>query len=647
MKILLARPLFLLLLLVAIVAGGVGRGAPAAALSQPAHPRLILTSARLAELKETRTTTRRGFWPDALQSAEDLARAPIPTMRDANNRLRTYGDTLPALGLAFHLTGERRFVDAADRWINAMMAVPEWRGSQNLGRSAWVTGSALIYDWLHDELPAETRARLRDRLAAEGEILLVQTSYWRLLSNHCLIETSALGLIGMTLDGEHPRAATFRQIAQERAALIIEHAPTDGSWGEGVQYWQYGLGYFLRFLEAAKTAGYRDYYPDYAWLKRTGFFPINFSLPGLPAQTVNFGDSGTHDYVAGYLLYLPASAYRNGYFQDYANRTRSARPYKFSWMDFITYDPTVAPIDFTTLPLFHHFEDNGFVIMRSGWGAGETLVAMHCGAGPGQRNQADPRRIERHGFGPGHAHPDTNGFSICAHGEWLALDPGYVHEKWTHDENTLVVNGRGQAGEGHEWLDYMEFQNRTPAPKILRADTNPEFDYVIGDAGNVYVDEAGVRHFRRHLLFLKPSVVVVLDDVATRPDSRIEWLMQASDRAEQAGPDRFEISRNGARLSVQPVLPLKHEARIATRDLRASGTQGKITTFNLAAESAGQTTFLVVLGVLGGPNAPPPQLEWRDGRLTIRHDGRAWTLAVREPDAAADPARKLLDLVQP
>jgi hypothetical protein len=250
-------------------------GLPRIHAATPPHPRLILTPARIAALKSEIATTRREFWPNALASADEFSRETVPEMRDANNRYRRFGDTMPALGLAFRMTGDRRYVDAAERWLEAMLAVPEWRGSQNLGRSSWVTGAAFLYDWLHDALPADTRARVRERLVKEGEILLRETSYWRLLSNHCLIETAALGLIGLTLDGEHERAAAFLGTAHERTELIIEHAPRDGSWGEGIQYWQYGLGYFLRFLEAAKTAGQRDYFPRYSWLTQTGFFPVS------------------------------------------------------------------------------------------------------------------------------------------------------------------------------------------------------------------------------------------------------------------------------------------------------------------------------------------------------------------------------------
>lgn len=621
--------------------------APATTIASPSRePRLILTPARIAELKAARETTHRDLWAAAAASADTFAQAAVPALHDANNRHRTIGDTLPALGLAYRLTGERRFLEAADRWLRALVAVPEWRGSQNLGRSAWALGGALTYDWLGAELPADTREAVRARLVAEGEILLRETSYWRLLSNHCLIETAALGMIGLALEGQHPRCAEFLRVARERADLIIEHAPADGSWGEGIQYWQYGLGYFLRYIEAAKTSGHHDYYPRYAWLRQTGFFPIHFSVPGRPVETVNIADSGMNDYFAGFVFYLPAAAYGQGYFQDYANRTRSAHPYKFSWMDFISYDPRVAPRDYTTLPAFHHFTDNGFVVMRSGWSARDTLVAFHCGPGPGHRNQADARRLERRGFGPGHAHPDINGFSLYAGGKWLVLDPGYVREKWTRQENTILVNGRGQAGEGGVWLDYMAFQNRTPPPRILRADTHPEFDYVIGDAGNVYVDEARLRHFRRHLLFLKPDVVIVLDDIGVSGEapSTIDWFLHTGRHAEAVAPQRYESSHDEMRLSIDALQPAGAEHRIATQPLRTPATDGTLTSLSLTARVDQRATFLAVLCARRA-GEPLPRIELRDGRLEIRHGPRRWRIEVADAGSRDDPAAPLLTVL--
>jgi hypothetical protein len=604
------------------------------------HPRLILTPDRINALRSSIATTHKDLWQLELQSADEFCKMQIPKMKDAHNDYRTYGDMLPSVGLAYKLTGNMRYVEVADKWLQAFLAVPEWKGSANLGRSAWVTGCAITYDWLYDALPAKTRTQVAERLVKEAEILLKESSH-RLLSNHFLIETSALGMVGLALQGENPRANEFLEKSKEWANLIIKHAPTDGSWGEGIQYWQYGLGYFVRYLEASKTAGFENYYARYDWLKKTGFFPIYFSLPSDPQKTVNFSDSGDGNYVHAFFMYLFASVYKNGYFQDFGNKTRSKEPYRFSWLDVLNYDPSIKPIDYTTLPTFKHFDDNGFVTMRSSWATDAPLVGFHCGAAPGQRNQADPQRLQLKGFGPGHGHPDINSFSIFAYGKWLALDAGYVYEKWTKDHNTVLVNGKGQAGEGGEWLDYMAFENREPAPSILVAKSTSKYDYVIGDAGNVYVEEAGLSHFRRHLLFLKPNIVVILDDLKGKQPSKFEWLLQAYDKLKQTGTNEFEINQDGVRLSIQPLLPQGYKSNISSHQLKGSASNGKITTLDLAIDSKAETKYLVVLSALPDAKTPAPKVEFKNGRLKISQQGKSWNVEVKEPKES-NPAEPLL-----
>ncbi|MFB3829927.1 MAG: heparinase II/III family protein [Bryobacteraceae bacterium] len=598
-----------------------------------ARPRLILTPGRIRDLKALLPGARAQLWAAALASAREFAAASPPEMRRADNRFRVIGETMPALGLAHHMTGDPAHAAAAVRWLRALVEVKEWSGSQNLGRSAWLLGSALLYDWLHGSLDAPTREAVRKRLEAEGAILLGDDrNYWRLLSNHCLIEISALGMAGLALEGDSDAAAVFVAKARERTALVIEHAPPDGAWSEGAQYWEYGTSYFLRWLEALKTSGTADYYPDYNWLRQTGYFAIYFSLPGLPGGAVNFGDCCSTEAVnrwrSAFLTRMAAAIYRNGHVQDYAARLGEPAADKFSWMDFIVYDPSLKPSAFRALPPTKHFEDSGFFLMRSSWRDDATLVGFRCGPAPGHRNQRDPRRVERRGFGPGHQHPDINSFSIYAHGQWLAIDPGYVHKKLTADHNTVLVNGLGQAGEGSQWLDFMAFESREPAPAIVRAESRPAYDYVIGDAGNIYVDEARLARFRRHLLFLKPDVVVISDDLRAKAPSRFEWLLHALDTIRPTAPGRFEIREGGVRLSVVPVLPGKHESATAERPYRASNVRGKLATLTLRADGAAAGRFLVVLAIHKDGASPAPQVTYSSGRLAIRHAGRSWRVAV-------------------
>jgi hypothetical protein len=240
----------------------------------------------------------------------------------------------------------------------------------------------------------------------------VVTAQHRLLSSHLHNEICALAMIGYALRGEAEEAERFVAIAEEKARLTLEHAPTDGAWPEGVSYWGYGLSYFLRMLEAKRRLGRGDDFAGNAWLRSTG------------------------DYFVG----------------------------------------------------------------------------------------------------PGHAHPDINSFSIFARGQWLAVDPGYSRVKDTRDHSTVIVNGKGQAGEGGAGLDYWAFQQRQPAPAILRAESTREYDTVLADAGGFYVDGAWLRHFRRQVLFLKPDVFVIADDLAAHGSSRFEWLLHAPEGCRGATP---------------------------------------------------------------------------------------------------------------
>ena len=169
--------------------------------------------------------------------------------------------------------------------------------------------------------------------------------------------------------------------------------------------------------------------------------------------------------------------------------------------------------------------------MRSSWEEDATLVGFRCGPGPGHANQAKPERLANRGYGPGHQQPNINHFVIYANGTWLAIDPGYTKLKETQNHNTILINGHGQAGAGGKWLDYMAFQNREPAPKITLAETTGDYDYIIGNAGNIYVDEAGLEYFERQLMFIKPDVIIIADRLKCKAGSTFEWLLQANEIA--------------------------------------------------------------------------------------------------------------------
>jgi len=623
-------------------------------LATGARPRVLLTAERLAELRTVRGTSHREAFAVAKAEADAYLTLPLPADRTrAVNAYRSHGQALPALALMYRLTDDPAYLEAARRWLRCLVSFDTWDGSQNLGRASFATGVALAYDWLHDALPAEDLAQARARLVREGEILApVVTTQHRLLSNHLHNEICGLAMIGYALWGEAKEAERFVAIAEEKARLTLEHAPTDGAWPEGVAYWGYGLSYFLRMLEAKRVLGRGDEFAGHSFLRATGDYFVYLSLPEAHWKkgtvVANIADApldgGPH---GGVVLRRLAAAYGNGVYQHMADalmrRGRgsddpSARRERAhgEWLHLLWYDPTVRPTPPDGLATMRHFADMDLVSMRSGWGADATVLVFHAGPGPGHRNMADPQRAAMRGFGPGHAHPDINAFSIFARGQWLAVDPGYSRVKDTRDHSTVIVNGRGQAGEGGAWLDYWAFQQRLPAPAILRAESAPAWDTVLGDAGGVYVDEARLRHFRRQILFLRPDVFVIADDVATHGPSAFEWLLHAPEGSlSLGGGGTFEIARPGVRLHGAFLRPASTRARVVTRVTASTGFDP---TSCLVEEMTGENARpLVVLSVLGEGEAPPV-VGLAGDRLRIRKGASEWTVrVVDEPPAPADP----------
>ena len=70
-------------------------------------------------------------------------------------------------------------------------------------------------------------------------------------------------------------------------------------------------------------------------------------------------------------------------------------------------------------------------------------------------------------------------------GEWLVRDDGY-QPKWTGQHNTLLVDGRGQLGEGAEWFHGSEPLAAKARPKVLRAVSTAALDHIAGDATEAY-----------------------------------------------------------------------------------------------------------------------------------------------------------------
>jgi hypothetical protein len=269
---------------------------------------------------------------------------------------------------------------------------------------------------------------------------------------------------------------------------------------------------------------------DSAWWKNTAQYSLYLTLPGLSwsryDSVVNLADSPRHHwYGPDHILRHLAAAYHDGHAQWFADQIdlMNVESSNAQWLNLIWHDPAVAPRSPRDLPTLRHFIDMGIVSARTGWAGDESLVVFKCGPFIGHK------AIQTFCYDPGggHTHPDAGHFVLFGNGEWLIRDDG-VGPKWTSRHNTLLIDGVGQLGEGGKSFLSGEYLATRARPRILAAESNSQYDYIAADVAPAYPRNLGVERYVRRLLFLKPDVLLVLDEVECDSERELELRFHAA-----------------------------------------------------------------------------------------------------------------------
>jgi hypothetical protein len=543
------------------------------------HPRLFLSGQRIAALRAKLGGTHREVWEIVKENADRHLASPVPSNYKNQGDMREAGRGVPWLALAFLMTGRPEYDEGARKWMRTICEFPQWENGRSLAGGECLFGIGTGYDWLYENLAQKERAFIRQKLVQQAELMHTgpPVHHDRWLANHNHVEHLGLAAAGFALFDEEPRAADWIRQSDLVFRAMFKLAAEDGSSTEGHQYWAYTTEAALRYIELARDLLGANYYTS-EWLKNAPNFIIHSTPPGFDAENcvMSFGDSHREYSSHGptHILYRLAAEYRNRHAQWLAmemQRRRVGRDAYCAWANLLWYDETVEPEPLSRLPVFWNCGDIGWITARSDWRDNAVMVGFKCGPMHGHRAQRyyEENRGAAHEIGGGHGHPDVNSFQIYARRKWLAIDPMYERPKWTRTHNCILVNGRGQLGEGQTWFDRDAVLAAGASSAMVKAEHTPECDYMVGDAMNIYPPEAGLRKFHRHFLFVRPDIVLVADDLEADPPAVFEWLLQAESTVEEKGSGAFLVSNGDVRMDVRFVLPSKMRAKIEGRTLRA------------------------------------------------------------------------------
>jgi len=222
---------------------------------------------------------------------------------------------------------------------------------------------------------------------------------------------------------------------------------------------------------------------------------------------LGLSDGSEYNWVGAHVLAFFASLYRDPVAQFFFDEFYgSARLDSLTCLQALG-DP--IPSAEPDLPPAWVYRDQPMVFFRTGWRAGDSLVCLN-----------NIRHVT------GHGHRDRGSVIFEYGGEQLLLDPGMIgysdpaseqyHQTFCH--NTLTFSGRSQLGGR---IPYDTSICRFASSSGNSCPGHPAgIDWAVADFGAVYPEAAVVR---RHLIFLRPDICVLHDEVETGDEQEV-WL---------------------------------------------------------------------------------------------------------------------------
>jgi hypothetical protein len=528
------------------------------------HPRYIFLRDELERVRATLGSTRRDAWEAIRRAADRALKTPPPeppryhTFPDkVRQRMgytvyfrefrRVVDGAMNTLALAWLLSGDERYGLAAkrilleiERWgIEGPMSVLSEFGDEP-GLSMARFGHR-AYDWLYPLLDASERERVREMTAGRARQVLRRLRRADYLAtpaeSHNGRLIAYLTEYAVVLKGEAQDAAEWLDYSLRALLTFYPHwGDSDGGWAEGVSY---ALSYntlYLPAIEALRTATGFDLYRKPFFNRVRRFFlycasPIGEQRP--------FGDGSDR----------PASGPAGAVLMAHHGR-RLKDPACVWWAQQAgglaegVSDALVAVLTEDNVPPRPPSELPSAAVFRGiGW------AALHSALDRPEQDTFFLFKSSPYGS-VSHSHADQNSFAILKGGRALAIPSGYYgpaygmphHAEWTRQtkaNNCVLVNGEGQI------VRSARARGRIAAFRHQQALT-----YVCGDAAEAYGGR--LKRFLRHVLFLRPGVILLLDELEAPAPARYQWLLHALEKMECDEKAATVIARRrGASLEVR------------------------------------------------------------------------------------------------
>jgi hypothetical protein len=498
------------------------------------------------------------------RNARESRKLAIDSSKQVGNRV---AQAIMTLAQAYVLTGDPKYADAGRKWL---LHVCKWdpEGPTNpsdFGVSQIMVAMAVGFDTFGNVLSDLEKGAILRATSARAqrfygewinniEAKAFSAHVWQYILQR-FIQTS----IGLA--GEVPEAERWLEYAYE---LWIARAPVlgenDGAWSNGVSYFCINTLTLLDVPAIFQDLTGVDFIRS-EWYRNNPSWLI-YAFP--PHATCDGFGNGCEKLLTqdlSLIAYADAAARATGnpYAAWYADKCLEGRGWKISDDAELRWyriqrgyrKERPAPVPELDLPDAQAFRGIGLAYLHSDLkrGASNLMVAMRSGL-----------------FGSmSHMHADQNTFNVAYGGQRLFFNTGYRPAmgdphylgwfKHTQGHNGILIDGKGQpeeVGDAYGWI-----------PRFLHGG---QISYVVGDASQAYSsseagakEETGLTRFRRHIIMLRPSVVVVYDELEADHNAEWSWLIHSYAKMDVDREKYTIIARNAVaegRVSLFGSVPL-------------------------------------------------------------------------------------------
>ena len=491
----------------------------------------------------------------------------------------------------------------AAEWLRADLT-PEEQAA--ISRGMATEGGAACYRGLHDMTHHDEAGPWGLNADEEGLPPMSVTRWPRILdeTNLRIICTAGLAAATCHLQGRHPEAPQWLAMTRDSLQRYAARLPDDGSFNEGIGYWDYTFSHYIFTLEILRRKLGVDErgLVDFPAQAR---FALEMTMPtsGHPEDCISIGDAATA--ATGTPLSWIAREFRDASAQFLTQQPGALRPVWTTCWAAIWYDPSV-PAHLPADARLDRRQALGIVISRTGWTVDDTVVTLRSG-------------------GPvNHEHADRNSIIVTAHGERLLNDP--VHAAYsTKDPKWLLRQTEAHTavlidGQGHIYHDGRDGVNSSTASATIQDyRLGPQWMSVTSDAADAY-RQAGLpaQVVQRTVVFLKPGVILILDrlvlDEARPVQARFQAFNDDGAGRVTADGDGFLIERPQATLRARVISA--GEIAVATGQLVLPAASGVYPYAELRSAPARQHAWLTLC-----TTAPRDEAH---GELVVKSDATGW-----------------------